>query len=348
MYNGDVTALPVNLSKSRLVLAGMLGLLWLVACRQAPAPTPTPVPPPPTATVVPRPSPTPLPSSTPEPLAARVNGQPIRLADYEVEVARCQAAAQALSTLTPNPPSPPQYQTPPVPGFSSVGRGGTGGEGECPARALQMLIDQALILQASRQAGIAVTEAQVEAAVQATTQAAGGDAGLSAWLVANHWTPAMLRETLRLQLLAQALAEHALGAVPATAEQVHARHILVATEAEARDLRARLVGGADFAQLARTYSLDVTTAARGGDLGWFSRGQLLAPELEAAAFGLVPGGLSDVVHSALGYHIVQTLERDPARPLSLEQQAELRRQALATWLTALRAGAHVERFVDIR
>jgi len=314
----------------------VLSLLWLVACRQAPTPLPTPIPPPPTATAVPRPSPTPAPSPTAEPLAARVNGQPIRLADYEAELARCQAAAQALSTLIPNPLS------------QSFGRGGAGGEGECPARALQALIDQALILQASQQAGIAVTEAQVEAAVQATRQAAGGDVGLSAWLAANHWTPAMLRETLRLQLLAQALAEQALGPVPATAEQVHARHILVATEAEARDLRARLVGGADFAQLARTHSLDVTTAARGGDLGWFTRGQLLAPELEAAAFGLAPGGLSDVVHSALGYHIVQTLEHDPARPLSPEQQAELRQQTLATWLTALRAGAHVERFVDIQ
>jgi parvulin-like peptidyl-prolyl isomerase len=201
-------------------------------------------------------------------------------------------------------------------------------------------------LQASQEAGISVSEAQVEDEVRATIQAAGGEGEFDAWLAANSWTSATFRVSLRSELLAQALIEHAIGPAPAAAEQVHARHILVATEAEARDLLSRLAGGADFAELAGARSLDVTTQARGGDLGWFARGQLLAPEVEAAAFALKPGELSDVVPSRLGYHIVQTLERDPDRPLSPDQQAALYRQALERWLAEQRTQAQIERFVD--
>ncbi len=265
------------------------------------------------------PTATPRPSPTPEPLAARVNGQPIRLADYQAELARCRAAAQTVGTATPDP---------------------------CPAQALQTLVDRALILQASQEAGLVVSDAQVEAEVQATLQAVGGEGRFAAWLEANGWTSATFRAALRMELLAQALLEHIAGPSPARAEQVHARHILVASEAEATDLRARLADGADFAGLARTHSLDITTRDQGGDLGWFVRGQLLAAPVEEAAFALQPGEISQVVRSSLGYHIVQVLERDPARPLGPEQQAALYRYRLESWLAGQRAKAQIERFVE--
>jgi len=342
--------LPTS-QQAQASLLTVLLLFVLAACRSAPVPAPiqipASVPPPPTITPAPTlppvPTPTPTPSPTPEPLAARVNGQPIRLADYQAELARCQAAAEAL---TPSPsPTRGEGSSPVTPSSSPTREAGIKDESECQAQALQALIDQALILQASQQVGISVSDAQLEAEFQATVQAAGGDQAFNAWLVANHWTPDAFRTWLRSQLLAQMLAERAIATIPAKVEQVHARHILVATEAQARDLRDELVGGSEFARLAQTYSLDLTTRLRGGDLGWFARGELTAPELEAMAFSLAPGALGDVVHSSLGYHVVQTLERDPARPLSAEQQAELRRQALEQWLAKQRAGAQIERLL---
>lgn len=316
MYNSRMVARRPDPAILPIALAGGIVALWLAGCRPIPA-TPTPTPATPTATPAPTPTVTPTPSPTPEPLAARVNGQPIRLADYQAELARCRAALASATT-----PSDP-----------------------CPAQTLQALIDRALILQASQEAGISVSDAQVEDEVRATLEAAGGEAEFSAWLEQTGWTPATLRAALRSELLAQALIERTIGPVEA-AEQVHARHILVATEAEARDLLSRLADGADFAELAAAYSLDATTQARGGDLGWFARGQLLAPAVEAAAFALRPGEIGDIIRSELGYHIVQTLERDPGRPLSPDQQAAFYRQALEHWLAEQRAGAHIERFID--
>lgn len=301
----------------RGVVIGGCVLLWLIGCRPAPVtPTPTPVPSP---TVTPLPTATPRPSPTPEPLAARVNGQPIRLADYQAELTRCRAAVQAAGITPPDP---------------------------CPAQALQTLVDRALILQASQQAGLTVSEAQVEAEVQATIQVVGGEERFAAWLEANGWTSTTLRASLRTALLAQVLLEHIAGPSPARAEQVHARHILVATEAEARDLLTRLADGADFAELARRHSLDVTTRDQGGDLGWFVRGQLLAAQVEEAAFALQPGAISTMIRSSLGYHLVQVLERDPSRPLHPEQQAALYRYRLESWLAEQRAKAQIERFVE--
>jgi parvulin-like peptidyl-prolyl isomerase len=106
-------------------------------------------------------------------------------------------------------------------------------------------------------------------------------------------------------------------------EQVHARHILIRmqgsqlavkpgqkdlTEAEAlakaQDLRKRIQAGADFAELARQESDDTGTGAKGGDLGFFHRGQMV-PSFEQAAFAMQPGDLSEPVKSPLGYHLIK-------------------------------------------
>ncbi len=102
--------------------------------------------------------------------------------------------------------------------------------------------------------------------------------------------------------------------------ELHARHILlrVPTEATAaqRDsvkrlaesLRQRAAAGEDFAALARQYSQDPGSAQNGGDLGFFSRGRMVAP-FEEAAFKLKPGEISPVVESPMGYHVIQAEER---------------------------------------
>ena len=99
--------------------------------------------------------------------------------------------------------------------------------------------------------------------------------------------------------------------------QIHAAHILVKDESLANQLRAQLDSAPDkFDELAKTNSVDTATAARGGDLGFFGQGRMVA-EFERAAFALEnPGDLSPIVHTPFGYHIIKLLERKdgPSKP----------------------------------
>jgi parvulin-like peptidyl-prolyl isomerase len=96
---------------------------------------------------------------------------------------------------------------------------------------------------------------------------------------------------------------------------VHARHILFNSEREARQALAQLRRGTGFEEMARERSLDVRTARRGGDLGFFPWG--LGP-IQQVAFSLQPGEISEVFRSSLGYHILKVEERKqvPQRPFA--------------------------------
>jgi hypothetical protein len=123
-------------------------------------------------------------------------------------------------------------------------------------------------------------------------------------------------------------------------EKVTLRQILVGTENEARDVRRRLQRDPrSFETLARTLSR-APDAGAGGMLGSFARGEL-PPELEAPAFGLRPGGVSDVVKSPYGYHVLKADAREPARTRGLEEcRAQIR-----TRLTQERSDRAVKAFV---
>jgi peptidyl-prolyl cis-trans isomerase SurA len=81
-----------------------------------------------------------------------------------------------------------------------------------------------------------------------------------------------------------------------------------AVRARLEDFRNKIIGGEDFAVYAALYSSDNTTAKKGGELGFFERGQMV-PEFEAAAFNLKEGEVSPVVETKFGYHILQLIER---------------------------------------
>jgi peptidyl-prolyl cis-trans isomerase C len=101
-------------------------------------------------------------------------------------------------------------------------------------------------------------------------------------------------------------------------EEIHARHILVATEAEAKEVKERLMKGEDFATVAKEKSKD--PSAEGGDLGFFSRGQMLKP-FEDAAFALKVGEISDPVQTQFGWHIIK-VEEKRTRPLPTFDQVK--------------------------
>lgn len=88
--------------------------------------------------------------------------------------------------------------------------------------------------------------------------------------------------------------------------KVHALHILVKTEAEANELLFDLKRGKDFGEVARTRSL-CPSGKKGGDLGWFGKGQMV-PEFDKAAFSLKVGEISKPVKTKFGYHIIKVVE----------------------------------------
>jgi peptidyl-prolyl cis-trans isomerase C len=135
--------------------------------------------------------------------------------------------------------------------------------------------------------------------------------------------------------------EYIVAQVGDTVEQVHAQHILVATQDLAESLRDQLLDGGDFAEIARIYSIDTSSRPAGGDLGWFPAGYLLVPEVEAAAFDLQPGELSEVIESDLGFHIVQMIERGE-RTLAPDVLRQLREEAVMDWLVTQREVAEVQ------
>ncbi len=111
--------------------------------------------------------------------------------------------------------------------------------------------------------------------------------------------------------------------------RVHVEHILLKTtgktDAEvaeirkkAEDVLAKARKGGNFEELAKQYSEDDTTKAKGGDLGWIIRGQTV-PEFEQAAFALKPGEVSGLVKSMFGFHIIKMIEREEARTRSLDE-----------------------------
>ena len=133
-------------------------------------------------------------------------------------------------------------------------------------------------------------------------------------------------------------------------ERVHVRHILISTQGKsdaekktlrdkAEDVLKQAKSGTDWVALAKKYSDDKANAEQGGDLNWVVRGQMV-PEFESAAFALKPKEISGVVTSQFGYHIIQMLEREPARVKPFEEvkdglTSDVRKQAVTDKMQAL-------------
>ena len=138
-------------------------------------------------------------------------------------------------------------------------------------------------------------------------------------------------------------------------ERVHVRHILIKTTdktdaekkqllAKAQDVLKQVKNGGNFAELAKQYSDDPGSAAKGGDLGWVVRGQMV-PEFEKVCFELKPAEISGIVTTTYGYHIVQVLEREPARVKPFDEVKaqladELRKQGLSDKVQSLGDEVH--------
>ncbi len=95
--------------------------------------------------------------------------------------------------------------------------------------------------------------------------------------------------------------------------EIKARHILVADEKTAKEVKAKLAAGEKFEDLAKKYSTDTASAKEGGDLGWFGAGAMV-PEFETAAYKLQKDQISDPVKTDNGYHIIQVTDKKEKKP----------------------------------
>lgn len=130
-------------------------------------------------------------------------------------------------------------------------------------------------------------------------------------------------------------------------EEVHARHILLETEEEARAVIEQLEGGADFATVAQEKSIG-PSAATGGDLGYFTRDQMV-PEFAEAAFAMESGETSSApVQTQFGWHVIAVVDKRTAEPSFEESEPQLRqdlaREIVNELVAGLRESAAIERF----
>jgi peptidyl-prolyl cis-trans isomerase C len=147
-------------------------------------------------------------------------------------------------------------------------------------------------------------------------------------------------------------------------EQVRARHILIKVDPGAdesqkvegreklKKVQEKLQNGEDFATLAKEFS-EGPSSAKGGDLGYFGRGQMVKP-FEEVAFTVKPGEVSDIVETKYGYHLIKVIDKKPETTIAYEDvkgklEHHLKQEKVQTevslYVEKLKEEAHVERFL---
>lgn len=280
-------------------------IISLSACNGAGTAAPTE-----TSTTVPS-----TPTPTELPMALMVNGEGITLEEYQADLTRLQNTQSNLNSAS--------------------------SADEQKNQIIENFTDLLLLEQAAKKGGYAVDDATLQARVDSLATSMGSTDALAAWESANGYTDASFKTALLREIYADYERDQIINAVPETADQVHARQILVQDEANAETLLAELKAGKDFATLAST--VDPTT---GGDLGWFPKGYLTQSAVEDAAFSLEVGKFSDIVKSDLGYHIIYVIERDANHPLSVDARRTLQENALNQWFTDQKAAAQIQVIVQ--
>jgi peptidyl-prolyl cis-trans isomerase C len=241
------------------------------------------------------------PTATSEPLAARVNGEGILLEDFNIELQMYQAAQKES--------------------------GGNAAVEDQKKVVLDDLINNTLLAQEAEKAGQVFDETAQKTKVDELTSQIGGPEKLAEWKKTMGFSDQAFLRSLARNVKSALERDQIMQSVGETTEQVHVQQILVQEEAYANQILEKLKNGQDFNTLA--FQVDPIT---GGELGWFPKGFIFQPEVEAAAFATEPGKFSDVVHSSVGYHILLVLEKDENRVLGPEARSVLQKAAVTAWV----------------
>jgi peptidyl-prolyl cis-trans isomerase C len=325
--------------RTLFALLSVASIVGLAGCRKAPAPSsstpstaapPTAAPPaaaakaaapataqPPADAAAPKPMPANIP-----PVLARVNGEAIERWEFDNAVKRVEARAGG--------PVPPDKRD------------------EVLRNVLDQLVAFHLLAQESRARKLEVADSDVEAQLGQLRGSYPTDQAFQQGIAAQGLTLDQVRQQARTNLLVQKVIDTEIASkvvvqdaeVSAFYQQnlerfkqgdsVHASHILIGlpqnptveqrTEAKskAQAVLKQVRGGGDFAALARAESQDRGSAQNGGDLGFFSKGQM-TPAFEEAAFATKPGTVSGIVETPFGFHIIKVQERRGPRTAPLTE-----------------------------
>jgi peptidyl-prolyl cis-trans isomerase C len=293
----------------------------------------------PPAAVPPKPVPAQLP-----PVVARVNGQPVTKDDFDRMIKTIEGRAG---------------QTIPPDRRDEILRG-----------ALDQLVIYTLLSQESKTRGIKIDEKEIDGKVQQIRSQFPTQEAFDKAVKDRGWTMERLRHDATVDLSVTKLMDTEVSTVPGPSdaetkefyeknpnqfkqeEQMRASHILVRVDekadpaqkakakAEIETVLKQARAGADFAKLAQQHSQD-GSAAQGGDLGFFSRGQM-APAFDKAAFALKPGQISDVVTTQFGYHVIKAGEHKPGRVIPMEEASD----QIKRYLLEQKKAQHAETYVD--
>lgn len=207
-------------------------------------------------------------------------------------------------------------------------------------KVLENLINTELLFQESLKEGVKVDEAAINKQLETLEKQFPQKTAFSGWLSNMDLTEITIRSHIKKGLSIQQFIEKKFAnKITVTEkeiklyydnhpdmfklpEQVKASHILIKTEPNAdktkkdearkqlEKIRERIKNGEDFATLAKEFSQGPSNS-RGGDLGYFRRGQMMKP-FEDAAFSLPPGQISDIVETTFGYHLIKVIDKKPA------------------------------------
>ena len=297
--------------------------------------------------------PKPVPAQLPE-VVARVNGETIGKTEFETAIKNVEGRA--------GQPVPANER-------DRVYRG-----------VLDQIIAYRLLTQEMRSRKIDIPEADIDARVAQIRQQFPSDDAFKQTLAQQNMTLQQLRDDATNDMRVAKMLDQEVktsGAVEPKdvsafyeqnpdkfkqGERVRASHILIRapenadekTKQEARakatDVLKQVKAGKEFAELAKHYSQDPGSAANGGDLGYFTQGQMVGP-FEQAAFGLKPGTVSDLVETPFGFHIIKVADKQASRTIPLEEakpqieqflQNQQRQQKTEAFINSLKAKGKVE------
>ncbi len=211
------------------------------------------------------------------------------------------------------------------------------------------LIQEAVILQFAAEKGVSATDDDINAEVAKRAGIKVDDANFQARYQEDVNKSGLnepeYRKIITAAVLAQKLTDVFKAEVPAVAESVHYRQIVVADQAAADDTKAKIEAGGDFAQLAKDRSTDTQTKDKGGDEGWVPRGVFDAA-VESTLFDLNVNQVTTYPTSSSIY-VLQVLEKDPQHPIADAEKGTLANKALSQWVVDKKNGVQVVNEMDL-
>jgi len=201
--------------------------------------------------------------------------------------------------------------------------------------ALTAMIDDKVVALELKKEKVSVSDKEVDAELAIYIENAGGQEAFDAALKQNAMTEKEFKENIVDYLSIRKIIEPRIDITDKDIkayfeenkeslneeEQVAASHILVADEATAKKIAKKLADGEDFAALAKEFSTDKASAEKGGELGLFPRGKMVA-EFEEAAFSMKVGTVSDPVKTEHGYHIIHVTDKKAAKKAVFKDHKE--------------------------